>query len=136
MIKEARTLFSGQYAHLLPVFSRLYALFEEEDCAAYVKTHYVGFSLPEGSVAAAHPHEGSEIELALALPENHTSKLLHDASHLKWRSLPLAVTIRDDATFESAVPLIYEAISRMRHGSHDVQLDNARFKGRGSRFIS
>lgn len=129
VIPEAQRLFSGQYAPIMPAFAFVYDLLVNEyGCSPYVKTQYVGFDLNGRMVASAHPRGGDSFELALALPEDHESALLHDASHLKWRSLPVSVEIQriDDVT--TSKDLIQEAVSRINAGVHNVRLANTRFR--------
>jgi hypothetical protein len=116
MIDSASALFSGRNAVLLPAFRRVYALLVDElKCDAHVKTIYVGFSRNGEMLAAAYPRYGQYFELALPLQGTAQSALLYDAAHLKWRMLPVAVRISDDASFREAEPLIRSsAILRAR----------------------
>ena len=49
-----------------------------------VKTIYISYMVGDQMVAAVYPHS-REIEIALALPEDHPSALLRDATHLALR---------------------------------------------------
>lgn len=131
--KAPLDLFQNSYSALLPAFSELEAyLVESRGCVAYVKTMYVGFDLGGQMVASVHPSKGLLLEVALALPEDHPSSLLFDASHLKWRTLPVGVEVRTKADWKTVKPLLVEACDRIEAGEHDVQLENSRFStGRG-----
>ena len=67
-------------------------------CLAYVKTIYIGYELDGEMIAAVYPRS-DHLEVALAIPEDQEHELLRDASHLTWRTLPLAavVTSKHDA---------------------------------------
>ena len=64
-----------------------------QGCAAYVKTIYIGYDIDGEMVAALYAH-ADHLEVALALPEDAEGDLIVDASHLTWRTLPVAATIR------------------------------------------
>jgi hypothetical protein len=67
------------------------------------------------------------VEVALALPEDLESDLLVDATHLTWRTLPVAALVRrtdDLAVFES---LATDACDRVRSRAHDVRRDTEFF---------
>lgn len=130
MIPEAEDLFRGVYAALRPAFVLVCEAMEERGARAYVKTQYVGFDLGGELVAAAHPRDGEVIELALALPEDYDDNRLIDASHLKWRTLPVAVRIRSEDDFAQVHDLIGRALDRVAAREHDVALDNTRFASR------
>src|SRR5437870_741959 len=107
VIAPAASLFAGRNARLFPTFQRVYAvLVDELGCEAHVKTIYVGFSRGGEMLAAAYPRGGQYFELALHLPDAARSALLYDAAHLKWRTLPVAVRLSDDASFASVEALI------------------------------
>lgn len=84
-------------------------------------------------VAALYGHP-SHLEIALALPEDYDSNLLVDASHLTWRTLPVAAVVRDKADLLSLAPLVEEAARRVARQEHDVMRDNDFFmKARAAR---
>lgn len=95
-------------------------------CSSDVKTIYVSYTYDGEMVAALYPHAGS-IEIALALPDDHPSGDLRDASHLTWRTLPVSVLIESSDSAVLVLPLIQEALDRVRTGVHDVRLDDERF---------
>lgn len=97
-----------------------------QGCSAYVKTIYVGFELNGEMVAAAYGH-ASNVEIALALDEAHSDSRLIDATHLTWRTLPVALVVRSTDEVESARPLLAEACVRVAEGGHNVVRDNDHF---------
>jgi hypothetical protein len=94
-----------------------------------VKTIYISYMVRDQMVAAVYPRS-QEIEVALALPEDHPSSLLRDATHLTWRTLPVSVVLTDPADARAAVPLVHEAVERVMSGNHDVHRENEHFISR------
>lgn len=92
-------------------------------CNSYVKTIYIGYDIDGEMVAALYGHAG-HVELALALAEDHPSRQLIDASHLTWKTLPVAAIGHNLADVKQFAPLIGEACVRVRAGQHDVSRDN------------
>lgn len=92
-------------------------------CSSYVKTIYVGYDIDGEMVAALYGH-GSHLEIALALPEDAESQILVDASHLTWRTLPVAAIVRTMADLDEFARLAAEACERVRTSSHDVLREN------------
>lgn len=120
MIEAAEALVEGQTEKAKALMADVYgALVEASGCRPDVKTIYISFTKDDCLVASAHPGPDG-IELALALPENHPSPLLADASHLTWRTLPLLVSISESTNREDVMDLVYEAMSRIESGEHDV----------------
>jgi hypothetical protein len=107
-------------------------LVEEAGCAAYVKTIYVGFELHREMVAAAYPHD-RWLEVALALPDDVSGPGLVDATHLTWRTMPVAIEIRAKSDLQRARGYFKLAVERVRSGVHDVELPQERFMGRERR---
>jgi hypothetical protein len=64
------------------------------------------------------------IELALALQENHPSELLIDATHLSWRTLPVAASLRTKDQLSEVLDLANQACERVQSESHLVYRDN------------
>jgi hypothetical protein len=95
-------------------------------CISYVKTIYVGYDLRGVMVAALYPHP-KKIEIALALPEDHESSLLIDATHLTWRTLPVAAVVTKDTDLDEVIKLLNEACQRIESGVHDVDRPNEHF---------
>lgn len=94
-----------------------------------VKTIYISYMVRGEMVAAVYPHS-QEIEVALALPEDHPSPLLRDATHLTWRTLPVSIVVCDEAEAEVVLDLVHEAVNRVTTGTHDVNRDNEHFIAR------
>lgn len=101
-------------------------LFADAGCRSYVKTIYIGYDFGGEMVAALYGHAAS-VEVALALPEDAEGSFLVDASHLTWRTLPLAAVITDESQLDELAGLVDEACRRVAGGSHDVVLDDERF---------
>ena len=80
-------------------------------------------------VAALYRHEG-HVEVALALAEDHPSPLLVDATHLTWRTLPVAAIVKSTEEIPALVELIQEANSRVAASAHSVYRDNEFFTQR------
>ena len=74
-------------------------------------------------VTALYSHS-DHVEVALALAEDHPSGQLIDASHLTWKTLPVAAIGHNAAEVKKMKPLITEACARVRAGKHDVNRDN------------
>jgi hypothetical protein len=106
--------------------------FQRLGCDAYVKTIYIGWQVEGRLVAAVYPHS-SRVEIAIALPEDHHSPLLKDATHLTWRSLPVALDVSQGDDVRPVIALIEEAVTRVRSGQHDTDLPVERFMGRQRR---
>ncbi len=109
--------FSGQSIHETLI---------RNGCIPYVKTIYVGYDLRGVMVAALYPHP-KKIEIALALPEDHESSLLIDATHLTWRTLPVAAVVTADTDLGEAITLANEACARIDSGVHNVDRPNEHF---------
>ena len=95
-------------------------------CNSYVKTIYIGYDIDGEMVAALYSHS-DHIEVALALAEDHPSGQLIDASHLTWKTLPVAAIGHNATEVKKMKPLITEACARVRAGKHDVNRDNEFF---------
>ncbi len=133
MIPEANTLIAEFGPMVNEIAQLIYdRLVGDLGCAPYVKTIYIGFEHGGEMVAALYPRAGA-VEVALALPEAAESPLLIDATHLTWRTMPVAaiLTSRDEA--ERAVPLLEEALNRVAQGTHDVNRAPEHFIGRVKR---
>jgi len=96
--------------------------FLKEGCTSYVKTIYIGYDLDGEMVGALYGH-GDHIEVALALPEDAEGSMLIDASHLTWRSLPVAAVARRSEHIGQLKELIAQACKRVRTRQHDVMRD-------------
>ena len=113
-------------ARVLPLATAAHAVLVDQGCASYVKTIYVGYDFNGEMVAALYAHH-DHVEVALALPEDQQGSLLVDASHLTWRTLPVAAILRSSANLEQFTELVIEAVRRVREQSHDVNRDNEFF---------
>ena len=122
----AKEYFSQWGANVTPLGMPLHVALLAQGCDSYVKTIYIGYEISGEMVAALYAH-AAHIELALAVAEDHPNMVLKDASHLTWRTLPLALEIRSTDDLVLAVELIEEACARIREGSHDVERDNDYF---------
>ena len=120
MIPEAEDLARNLPAHMKRTLDYVYKmLVEKYECFPDVKTINLTFTRGEDLVASAHI--GSNyLELALALPEDHPSPLLEDASHLTWRTLPVMVDITKKTNPKQVLHLTKEAAERIVNGEHDI----------------
>jgi hypothetical protein len=98
----------------------------DEGCTSYVKTIYIGYEIGREMVAALYAYE-DHVEVALALPEDQKGALLIDASHLTWRTLPVAANLKSEGDLEAFVQLAKLACDRVRTQQHDVMRDNEYF---------
>jgi hypothetical protein len=95
-------------------------------CDAYVKTIYIGYEIEGSMVAALYGHP-DHIELALALDADNPCVMLKDASHLTWRTMPVAIEVHTEDDVSTAMELAGNACARVRSGTHTVHLDNEHF---------
>ena len=95
-------------------------------CVSYVKTIYIGYDIDGEMVAALYGH-ADHVEIALALPESAESDLLVDASHLTWRTLPVAAIVHTISEVEDFEKLAKDAAERVRSATHNVNRDNEFF---------
>lgn len=93
---------------------------------SYVKTIYVGYEINGEMIAALYPR-ADHLEIALALPEDAESRLLVDASHLTWRTLPVAAIVATADDVSALSGLAAAAAERVRTANHDVLRDNEFF---------
>ena len=106
--------------------TQVHEMFLAAGCNSYVKTIYIGYDIDGEMVAALYGHV-DHVELALALAEDHPSSQLIDASHLTWKTLPVAAIGHSAVEVNKFRPLIDEACQRVRAGLHDVNRDNEFF---------
>jgi hypothetical protein len=106
--------------------TQVHEMFLAAGCNSYVKTIYIGYDIDGEMVAALYGH-ADHVEVALALAEDHPSNQLIDASHLTWKTLPVAAVGHNLAEVKKFEPLIEEACARVRAGQHDVNRDNEFF---------
>jgi hypothetical protein len=103
--------------------TQVHELFLAAGCSSYVKTIYIGYDIDGEMVAALYGH-ADHVEVALALAEDHPSSQLIDASHLTWKTLPVAAIGHDAAEVGKMAGLVVEACDRVRAGLHTVNRDN------------
>ena len=106
--------------------TQVHEMFLAEGCNSYVKTIYIGYDI-DGEMVAALYGRGDHVEVALALAEDHPSSQLIDASHLTWKTLPVAAIGHDAVEVEKMAGLVVEACDRVRSGQHTVNRDNEFF---------
>ena len=106
--------------------TQVHEMFLAAGCSLYVKTVYLGYDIDGEMVAALYSHSG-HIEVALAFAEDLPSGQLIEASHLTWKTLPVAAIGHNATEVKKMKPLITEACARVRAGRHDVNRDNEFF---------
>jgi hypothetical protein len=106
--------------------TQVHEMFLAAGCKSYVKTIYIGYDI-DGEMVAALYGRADHVEVALALAEDHPSNRLIDASHLTWKTLPVAAIGHNAAEIQEMGPLVDEACARVRAGQHDVNRDNEFF---------
>src|ERR1035437_4140335 len=111
---------------LKPLGTALHKQLVKAGCTTYVKTIYIGYDLNGIMVAALYPHI-DRVEIALALPDSHESGLFIDATHLTWKTLPVAVVLNNEEDLAEASVLVEEACQRIKDGVHDVERPNDYF---------
>jgi alpha/beta superfamily hydrolase len=120
---EADAYLQGLNAPVRRLATSSHEVFVAEGCSSYVKTIYVGYDFGGEMVAALYGHS-DHVEVALALPEDAHGQLLVDASHLTWRTLPVAAIVRTDDDVAELTELISLACRRVREREHSVVRDN------------
>lgn len=98
----------------------------KQGCSTYVKTIYIGYDFNGEMVAALYSHI-DYVEVAIALSEVHESPILIDASHLTWRTLPVAALLKSKSDLKIFAPLVAEACAGVLSGGHTVLRDNEFF---------
>ena len=98
----------------------------DQGCTSYVKTIYIGYDFNGEMVAALYGHV-DYVEVAMALPENFDSPILIDASHLTWRTLPVAAVLKGSGDLKNFATLVLAACRGVLSGSHTVLRDNEFF---------
>ena len=129
----AAKVFPGDLQRLVPVWLLIDDLMLRYKLRRDVKTIYVSYTNEAFRlVAAVHPDPASgTIELALAIPDTVGRHDLHDATHLKWRTLPVAVRVGiADFDLPRIAALISEAVES---ASSIVPRDPQDFIRRGQR---
>lgn len=120
---DARSYLADMNIKTRPLATKLHDLLTDLGCISYVKTIYIGYDIDGEMVAALYGHS-DHVEIALALPEDAEGDLLIDASHLTWRTLPVAAILRTDDEVALFKSLATSAVVRVRNASHLVSRDN------------
>ena len=116
---DAQDYLSSSNKKIRKLASELHKIFVKQGCVSYVKTIYIGYDIEGQMVAALYCHE-DRVEVALALDENHVSPILIDATHLTWRSMPVAAVVRNDRDLSAAALLVVEASLRVKAGKNTL----------------
>jgi hypothetical protein len=123
---EAEAYIVGLNNKIAKVVSEAHQILIGSGCTSYVKTIYIGYDFNGEMVAALYGH-ADYVEVAIALPETHKSSILIDASHLTWRTLPVAAVLKSKDDLKKFAPLVKESCRGVRSGSHTVLRDNEFF---------
>jgi hypothetical protein len=106
-----------------PIASEAHNALVGQGCSSYVKTIYIGYDLDGVMVAALYGH-AEYVEVALALEESYDSKILIDATHLTWRTLPVAAVLKTKEDLRQFSQLAKVACGNIKTGGHFVNRDN------------
>jgi hypothetical protein len=114
--EAGKLVFRGEAAALRGLWERADNLLMSRGLQRDVKTIYVSYTDSAMKVVAAAQPSSDAVEIALAIPPSLRHRLLVDAIHLKWRTLPKAVQVRQDwrdewVEFESLVDLAIKSAS-------------------------
>jgi hypothetical protein len=120
---DANDYLRNMNKQMKPLASELHNLLLNLGCVSYVKTIYIGYDIDGEMVAALYGHI-DHVEIALALPEDSEEDLLVDASHLTWRTLPVAAIVQTTQEISQFSRLASTAVERVRTSSHSVNRDN------------
>ena len=120
---DAQAYLSEMNKKVRPLASALHDVLINLGCVSYVKTIYIGYDIAGEMVGALYGHS-DHVEIALALPEDADGDLLIDASHLTWRTLPVAAIVRNTTDVLLFTQLASAAVERVRTASHTVNRDN------------
>ena len=123
---EAKSYLGGLNTAVGKIATRCHEVFVELGCMSYVKTIYIGYDIGGVMVAALYGH-AEYVEIALALPEQTDSRILVDASHLTWRTLPVAAVLARQEEVTELKRLAATACKGIVSGSHTVNRDNEFF---------
>jgi hypothetical protein len=123
MHAEAEEYISGLSERAQQLALAVHQVFLSLGCTSYVKTIYVGYDIDGQMVSALYGH-ASSLEVALALPDDTSGPLLEDASHLTWRTLPVAAVIKSTDEIDSFSEHAQRAVERIKAQVHDVERDN------------
>lgn len=96
-------------------------------CTGYVKTIYLGYEVDQGTVTAIYPRH-DHVELAMALEPSLDLPGLRDATHLKWRTLPVSMILSGPRLSRLGIENLSLAHSRVSEHRHDVDRDPEFFR--------
>ena len=116
---EAQDYLKASNKKVQKLATELHRVFLKQGCVSYVKTIYIGYDIDGQMVSALYCHE-DRVEVALALDENHESQILIDATHLTWRTMPVAAVVRNERDLVVAVKLVIEASKRVKAGENTL----------------
>ena len=120
---DAEAYIAGMNSKIGKVASGAHQILIDSGCSSYVKTIYIGYDFNGEMVAALYGHP-DYVEVAIALPEDFDSRILIDASHLTWRTLPVAAVIKSKDDLSKFSALVKIACEGVLSGSHTVLRDN------------
>ena len=120
---DAQAYLAEMGKRVRPLATELHEALLSLGCVSYVKTIYIGYDIDGEMVAALYGHS-DHVEIALALPEDAEGELLIDASHLTWRTIPVAAIVRTKDELDQFISLAGAAVERVRTASHTVLRDN------------
>ena len=123
---DAQAYLSEMGKRVQPLAAALHEVLLRLGCVSYVKTIYIGYDI-NGEMVAALYGRSDHVEIALALPEDAEGDLLIDASHLTWRTLPVAAIVRTKDELDQFSSLAGAAVERVRTSTHTVHRDNDYF---------
>jgi hypothetical protein len=121
--QEAQTYLANMSKKTKPLATEIHTFLISLGCVSYVKTIYIGYSINEEMVAAMYGHV-DHLEIAIALPENTESAILVDASHLTWRTLPVAAIVKQRIDMTEFREMAKIAVTNVNTKSHYVNRDN------------
>lgn len=123
---DAEAYIAGMNNKIGKIASEAHQILIDSGCTSYVKTIYIGYDFNGEMVAALYGHS-DYVEVAIALSESHESPVLIDASHLTWRTLPVAAIVKSKADVKMFASLVKEACKGVLSGDHTVLRDNEFF---------
>jgi hypothetical protein len=123
---EADAYIGGLSKKVAKTASDLHKILIAEGCSSYVKTIYVGYDFNGSMVAALYGH-AEYVEVAMALVESFESPILIDATHLTWRTLPVAAIVRSKEDIRLFKTLAQSACGGVKGGQHTVDRDSVFF---------
>lgn len=123
---EAEEYLSGLNKKVAKIAGELHKILINEGCSSYVKTIYIGYDFNGAMIAALYGHAES-VEVAMALSETFESPILIDATHLTWRTLPVAAIVRSKEDIRLFKTLAQSACGGVKGGQHTVDRDSEFF---------